>query len=82
MRGFLFIEHGERFVPAVQHLASLIAAGKLRDRETIVDGLEHARDTLNRLFAGANTGKLLVKVAEPTTGPAVQAVASAAASTV
>jgi NADPH-dependent curcumin reductase CurA len=33
-------------------------------RETIVDGLDHCVDALNMLFDGANTGKVVVKVAE------------------
>jgi NADPH-dependent curcumin reductase len=39
--------------------------GRLRHRETVVEGLEHARDALNQMFEGANLGKLLVKVADP-----------------
>ena len=36
-------------------------------RETIYDGIESCVDALNGLFTGANVGKMLVKVAEPTT---------------
>jgi NADPH-dependent curcumin reductase CurA len=35
----------------------------LKHRETIVEGLENAPSALNKLFDGANMGKLLVKVA-------------------
>jgi NADPH-dependent curcumin reductase CurA len=76
MTGYIFIDHGDRFGPAVQYLAGLMAAGELVHRETLVDGLENARDALNALFAGANTGKLLVKVAEPITAPAMESVAA------
>jgi NADPH-dependent curcumin reductase CurA len=41
-----------------------LGEGKLKYDEMVVDGLENARDALNQLFEGANTGKLLVKVAE------------------
>jgi len=34
--------------------------GKLKDRETIVEGLEKAPDAINMLFTGGNTGKLIV----------------------
>jgi MOSC domain-containing protein YiiM len=40
---------------------------KLKHEETVVNGLEHARRALNQMFEGSNTGKLLVKVAEPGT---------------
>jgi NADPH-dependent curcumin reductase CurA len=36
--------------------------GKIKDRETIVEGLEKTPDAINMLFTGANTGKLLVKI--------------------
>ncbi|MGH3932595.1 MAG: hypothetical protein ACRDTF_21775 [Pseudonocardiaceae bacterium] len=40
--------------------------GKLTYHETIIDGLENAIEAYNLLYAGGNTGKLLLKVAEPT----------------
>jgi hypothetical protein len=36
--------------------------GKIKDRETIVEGLEKASDAINMLFTGGNTGKLIVKL--------------------
>lgn len=36
-------------------------------RETIYDGIESCVDALNGLFTGANIGKMLVKVSEPST---------------
>ena len=36
--------------------------GKLKDRQTIVEGLEKTPDAINMLFTGGNTGKLIVKV--------------------
>jgi NADPH-dependent curcumin reductase CurA len=36
--------------------------GKIKDRETIVEGLERAPDAINMLFAGANRGKTIIKV--------------------
>ncbi|MGH2872442.1 MAG: hypothetical protein ACRDL5_08265 [Solirubrobacteraceae bacterium] len=43
----------------------MLAAGRLRYDETIVEGFDNALDALQRLFTGANTGKLLVRVGEP-----------------
>ncbi len=65
MTGFLVLDHVDRFPTAVQELATLAAQGKLTWRETIVDGFENTLVAVNKLFSGANTGKLLVKVAEP-----------------
>jgi len=39
--------------------------GKLKHRDTIVEGLEQAPTAVNLLFDGGNLGKLLVKVADP-----------------
>jgi NADPH-dependent curcumin reductase CurA len=65
VRGFLVLDHADRFDEAIAELAGLLAAGRLRYDETIVDGLESAPEALGRLFAGASAGKVLVRVAEP-----------------
>jgi NADPH-dependent curcumin reductase CurA len=64
MKGFLVLDYVDRFPEAIAYLAGLLGEGKLKYDEMVVDGLENARDALNQLFEGANTGKLLVKVAE------------------
>ena len=45
--------------------AQWMAEGKLKHRDTIVDGLERAPEALNLLFDGGNVGKLIVKIADP-----------------
>ena len=39
--------------------------GRIKYAVEVVDGLEHAPDALNRLFTGDHTGKLIVRVSEP-----------------
>lgn len=63
---FLVLDHADRFPEAIEYLGELIGEGKLKYDETVIEGLEHAPDALNQMFAGTNTGKLLVKVADPT----------------
>jgi hypothetical protein len=46
-----------------------MAAGQLKSRETVVEGLENYPETLVKLFKGENTGKLVLKVTEPGPGP-------------
>jgi len=41
-----------------------VASGKLKYRETIARGLEHAPEYFNWLFEGRNFGKLVVEVAK------------------
>jgi NADPH-dependent curcumin reductase CurA len=62
VQGFLILDYAPRFAEAITQLAQWKMAGKLKDRETVVDGLENATSAINMLFSGANTGKLLVKL--------------------
>ena len=39
--------------------------GKLVHRETVLTGLESCVDALNGLFTGANIGKMLVQISQP-----------------
>ena len=49
---------------ATSQLIRWVREGKLKHRETIVEGLENAPAALNQLFDGSNIGKLMVKVVE------------------
>jgi NADPH2:quinone reductase len=63
VKGFIVSDEVELFAPGAEYLAGLLASGKLHYDETIVDGFENALEALGQLFVGANTGKLLVRVA-------------------
>jgi NADPH-dependent curcumin reductase CurA len=43
-------------------MGAWLADGTVKSRETVVDGLEAMPDAFLGLFAGANTGKMLVKL--------------------
>ncbi len=62
MEGFLILDFVDRFVEGIMGLMPLVAEGKIHYATEVVDGLEHAPETLNRLFAGDHTGKLIVRV--------------------
>jgi hypothetical protein len=66
MSGFNTLNNWDRFEEAFAHLKQWEAEGRLVHREQVHDGLEHAVDALNGLFTGANIGKTVVKVADPT----------------
>jgi NADPH-dependent curcumin reductase CurA len=69
MEGFLVSDYEHRFPEAQAELAGWLAAGKLKSRETVFEGLERAPQALRAIFEGANIGKLLVQVgAEPSHG--------------
>lgn len=62
VRGFVILDHEDRFPDAMAALAGWLAEGKLTMPLHIVDGLEAAPKALNLLYTGGNTGKLLVKI--------------------
>jgi hypothetical protein len=62
VEGFLVLDYAARFMEAATQLGQWKMFGKIKDRETIVEGLEKAPDAINMLFTGGNTGKLIVKV--------------------
>src|SRR5580700_8429506 len=62
VQGFLIMDYASRFTEAAMELGKWKMMGKLKDRQTIVEGLEKAPEAINMLFTGGNTGKLIVKV--------------------
>jgi NADPH-dependent curcumin reductase len=62
MKGMLVFDYADRYAQAGQELAGWMAAGKLKSREHIVEGLETFPDTFLQLFKGENLGKLILKV--------------------
>lgn len=66
MQGFNALDEWGRFDEAFAALRGWEERGLLVHRETIYEGIESCVDALNGLFTGANIGKMLVKVGEPT----------------
>jgi NADPH-dependent curcumin reductase len=64
MEGMVVFDYASRYPQAVHDIAGWIAAGKLKSREDVVDGLENFPETLLKLFSGENFGKLVLKVAD------------------
>lgn len=64
LQGFIITDYQARMPEAVMALAKWRREGKLRSRETVVEGFENMVSALNMLFDGANVGKLVVKIAE------------------
>lgn len=62
VEGFIVSEHMEVWPEALNELATLVAQGKLRPRESIAQGLENAPDAFLGLLKGKNFGKQLVKL--------------------
>jgi len=66
IEGFLVTDYLPRAGEAIPQLLEWMNSGRLKFRLDVIDGLEQAPRAINRLFEGANLGKLAVKVsAEP-----------------
>lgn len=65
MQGFVTLDYAERYTEARMALAAYVREGRLKTRDEVVEGLEHAPAHLLRLFSGDHRGKLMVKVADP-----------------
>jgi len=62
MKGMLVFDYVDRYPQAKAEMAGWMAAGKLKSREDIVEGLGTFPETLLKLFKGENLGKLILKV--------------------
>lgn len=63
IHGILIADYVDRFVEGGAQMAQWLGEGRLRIDEDIQDGLENAYPAFMRLFSGANTGKLILKIA-------------------
>ncbi len=61
-RHFGVPEWVDEFPEATRTLAGWVKEGRLKYRETIVDGIENAPSAFRMLFTGENFGKLLIRV--------------------
>jgi len=63
VRGFINYDFSEHYGDFLREVGAAIAAGRIRYREDIVDGLENAPRAFIGMLAGRNFGKLLIRVA-------------------
>jgi NADPH-dependent curcumin reductase CurA len=62
VRGFIIADHYDRFGDFLAAVAPLVRDGRVRYRETVVDGIERAPRAFIGLLQGENIGKMLVRV--------------------
>jgi len=62
MQGFIVSDRMELWAKALPELAGWVAAGKIKYRETVTEGLENAPRAFIGLLKGENFGKQLVKL--------------------
>jgi len=62
LKGFIVFDYFPRMAEFYAEMAPWVANGTVKSRETVVDGLERTPDAFLGLFAGENTGKMLVRL--------------------
>jgi NADPH-dependent curcumin reductase CurA len=62
LQGFIVLDHFHQAPEAVAEISALMAEGKLKPLETVVEGFEQLPEAINMLFDGANRGKLVLRV--------------------
>jgi NADPH-dependent curcumin reductase CurA len=63
MQGMIFLDWKDRYGEALEGLSGYLAEGRLKYRESIVEGIDNAPKGLIALLKGENFGKQLVKLA-------------------
>jgi NADPH-dependent curcumin reductase CurA len=58
------LDYFDRAEEAVTKLAGWFTEGKISYRVDIIDGLKNAPETMNKLFDGSHSGKLIIQVSE------------------
>jgi len=62
MRGFIVGDHFDKLGAFISDMGKWMTEGKIKWKETIVDGIENAPEAFIGLFKGENFGKMIVKV--------------------
>lgn len=62
VQGFIVFDFQEKFPEMMRELGGWIGEGRIKTRQDIRPGLEHALDYLDLLYTGGNHGKLLCEV--------------------
>ena len=62
VEGFIVLDFADRYPEAIEALGQWMSSGQIKVRTEIIDGLENALETVKKLYTGANTGKLMIRV--------------------
>lgn len=62
VEGFIVLDYAAKFTEAAKQLGMWKMTGRLKDKQTVIKGLETVPEAINMLFEGKNIGKLLVEL--------------------
>ena len=60
--GFIVSDHGDMREQFLAEMIPWIQEGKVKSRETVIEGIDNAVDAFLGLFSGENFGKMVVKI--------------------
>ncbi|MEN0004100.1 MAG: NADP-dependent oxidoreductase [Bacteroidota bacterium] len=64
MQGFVVFDYAKDYQKAALEMGQWIQQGKLKTRETVIEGIDNFYDAFQRLFSGEKLGKLVLKIIE------------------
>ncbi len=64
MQGYIILDHPDLTPQFTREMLGWLGRGRIKSRDTVVEGLENAPKAFIGLFSGDNTGKMLVKLAD------------------
>jgi len=64
MQGFIIFDYNHRYMEFFKDMSGWVAAGKIKFREDVVDGLENAPQAFIGLLEGKNFGKLVIRAGD------------------
>lgn len=62
IQGFIFTDYVPKMAQFHRDMGGWMASGAVKNRDTVVEGLEQTPSAFLGLFSGANTGKMLVRL--------------------
>ena len=62
MQGFIVTDHFDKIQQFYADMGKWIAEGKIKWKETVMDGIENAPKAFTGIFKGENFGKMIVKI--------------------
>lgn len=62
VEGFIILDYVAKYMEAGQKLGMWKMMGKIKDKQTVLKGLEKAPQAINMLFEGSNIGKLVIEL--------------------
>jgi len=65
VKGFIVMDHFDKLEQFYKDMGKWLTEGKIKWKETIIDGIENAPEAFIGLFKGENIGKMIVKLLRP-----------------